>query len=123
MPEGRNNKGQFLKGSPGINHRKPGDNPGGRPKTVKGLTRDALALAEDAMPKIIQGMIRDALDEKIPANVRQQCREFLVERIYGKANQPIKLDNKEAILTFVFHLADGSTTTARNLLNPGGDGT
>src|SRR4030042_6466853 len=122
MPEGRNNKGQFLKGSPGINHRKPGDNPGGRPKTVKGLTRDALALAEDSMPKIIQGMIKDALDGKIPPNVRQQCREYLIDRIYGKANQPISNAGKPPIMSFFFQLADGSQQTARNLLNPGEQG-
>jgi len=90
----RDSKGRLLPGhSPTFYKHKPGSkalwNPG-RPKTIAGKVRDALAIAEDAMPRIIASMIRtaDGQDDS-PAAVRQAAREYLIDRIYGKPNQPL----------------------------------
>ena len=62
----------------------------GRPKSLSGKVKDALAIAEDAMPRIIAAMLRtaDGQDDS-PAAVRQAAREYLCNRIYGKPNQPL----------------------------------
>ena len=86
----RDNKGHFLKGHARVGVPKPGSNPGGHPKSPKGIVRDALLLAEDAMPSIIAAMIRTAKGEDdAPAAVKQAAREYLCDRIYGRPNQPL----------------------------------
>jgi len=61
----------------------------GRKKTVSGKVKDALKLAEDAMPELYMDMVRDAKDPKVPVAVRQSIREYLSDRIYGRPTQPL----------------------------------
>ncbi len=116
----RDAKGRLLPGHLALNIR-PGLLPsqrGGAKKTVGGLVKDALKIAEDAMPQIIESMIKDALSEDTPKHVRQQCREYLIDRIYGKANQPIT-NKGDPIATFVFQMPDGTRLTAQEMLQRG----
>ena len=50
------------------------------------------------MPDIIASMIERATGrEDCPAHVRQQSAEYLIDRIYGKANQPFSGKVEETI--------------------------
>jgi hypothetical protein len=84
---GRDEKGHFKPGH--TLFREPDGIKSGRPKSLKGQVLDALCIAEDAMPRLIKDMIRDAEDATVSVHVRQQCREYLCDRIYGKPNQPL----------------------------------
>ena len=87
MANDREKNGRFKKGHPPMfREHKPGHN-AGRPKTIKGQVKDALKLAEDAMPAIIEEMIKRAqnpLDKDC-----QRASEYLMDRVYGKASLPI----------------------------------
>ena len=66
----------------------------GRPKSIAGKVRDALQIAQDAMPQLIQAMISRAQGiepdgTSVPMAVRQAATEYLCDRIYGKPNQPL----------------------------------
>ena len=89
----RDSKGCFVKGHPAYNTQ-PGKNVGGAPKTLAGEVKDALAIAEDAMPQLYLDMIADAQNPLVSVRDRQMCREYLSDRIYGRPNQPLsgKLD-------------------------------
>jgi len=95
----RDDKGCFVKGN--ISGFQPGNRAflnithgkkRGRPKAIITVVKDALKLAENAMPKLYEDMIRDAFDPTIPIAVRQNIREYLSDRIYGKA--PIAIDQR-----------------------------
>ena len=78
--------GRFLPGhKPHIVTRNSGNN-GGRKPTMRTEVKNALEYAKDAMPEIISGMIERALDGD------QKAAEYLTDRIYGKANQPMTGD-------------------------------
>lgn len=98
----RDEKGHFVPGHPPtFKEFKPGQNVGGRPKHIATQVRDALKLAEDAMPQILNDMIARTKDPEVPHNVRQQASEYLIDRIYGKANQPISSNAPwEIIVTY-----------------------
>jgi len=84
--------GRLLPGhKPFVVERSPGKNLGGRPKEFKTQVKDALKLAEDAMPDIIASMIDRATgrDPDCDVKTRQAASEYLIDRIYGKANQPL----------------------------------
>ncbi len=82
--------GRLLPGhKPTFKAFKPGQNVGGAPHSLTTQVKDALQLAKDAMPQLILDMIRDAQDETASIRDRQACREYLCDRIYGKANQPL----------------------------------
>jgi hypothetical protein len=51
--------------------------------------KDALKLAEDAMPAIIRALIQraTAASDECPAAIRQAAAEYLVDRLYGKAGE------------------------------------
>ena len=94
--DGRDNKGCFLKGHKAIVIKHNTGNKGGRPKTIKGQVKDALKIAEDAMPEIIKSMIARATgEEECPKNVQQAAAEYLIERIYGKVPQAIEATGKD----------------------------
>lgn len=86
----------------------------GRPRELKRQVIDALKIAQDAMPQIIADMITRAQDKDVPHNVRQAAAEYLIDRIYGKANQP--LSGKDGaplpVPTFFFCMPDGTRQTA-----------
>ena len=88
MADIRDKKGRLVPGHPYLRC-KPG-NKNGRPKSLASQVRDALSVAEDAMPTIIAAMIRRANgEEECPAAVRQAAAEYLCDRIYGRPNQPL----------------------------------
>ena len=79
----RSKDGKFAKGHKPIIVKGNCGGKRGRPKTLTTQVKDALAQAEDAMPGIIKGMIDRALDGD------QKAAEYLCDRVYGKANQPM----------------------------------
>ncbi len=81
----RDSKGRLLKGHPRLNNQ-PG-HCGGAPKTIIGEVKDALKMAENAMPEIFLSMIQRARDSNDPQ--AQRAAEYLADRIYGKPNQPL----------------------------------
>jgi len=91
----RDEKGRFLKGCSLFGKTKGIKN--GRKKTVPGLIRDALKVAEDALPqmfldelKIANVMKQKALKGDVKAaGVYHDIRQDFTDRIYGKPNQPI----------------------------------
>ena len=87
MQEGRTDKGTFARGHPDFV--KAAGVKTGRPRELKRQVNDALTIAEDAMPRLILDMIADAQDNSASIRDRQMCREYLCDRIYGKANQPL----------------------------------
>lgn len=97
----RDSKGRLLPGhKPFVVERSPGKNLGGRPKEFKTQVKDALKLAEDAMPDIIAKMIDRATGKDLDCDVktRQAASEYLIDRIYGKANQPLSSSSPWEIL-------------------------
>ena len=63
---------------------------GGRPKTISGQVRDALAEVERDMPNILAAMMERAKGEvECPLAVQQAAAEYLCDRIYGRPNQPL----------------------------------
>ena len=106
----RDEKGRFLKG-----HRRLSDQPGhvgGHPKSMKRQVKDALQIAEDAMPEIIEGMIIRAKMPLICPHCKkkillvgggQREGEYLADRIYGKASLPINLDSKKPMIIHVVY--------------------
>ncbi len=92
----RDEHGHFISGHPSFISK--GDSKIGRPKTLKREVKDALAIADDAMPDIIRAMIRRANGEdECPVAVRQAAAEYLCDRIYGRPNQPISGANGKAL--------------------------
>lgn len=111
MATGKDSKGRFVKGHPFF--KSPNGVKNGAKKTIAGEVRDALKVAEDAMPEIYLAMIKRALDPH--DKDAQRASEYLSDRIYGKPNQPISSDTP-AIMTFVFIQPDGTRITAREAL-------
>ena len=109
--EGRDAHGRLLPG-----HHLFGKTKGiinGAKKTLKGEVRDALKLAEDAMPDIILMMIARARDPEDRQS--QQAAEYLCDRIYGKANQPISNAGRVPFESFIFVLPSGVRRTSGEL--------
>jgi hypothetical protein len=117
MTPGRDVSGHFVKGHPDFV--KGTGAKIGRPKSIKKEFKDALSLAQDAAPDLIRAMIVTAMGEDdSPANVRQAAREYLIDRIYGKANQPLSgqlginvIKEVEIIKDYGLLPAGGSKTT------------
>ena len=104
--EDRDNKGRFVKG----NRISKGNNGAnvGRKRTLKTQIKDALALAEDAMPDIIGVMVERAQnpDDKDC----QRAAEYLMDRIYGKPNVGISARLEEAQITVIEKIKDYGST-------------
>lgn len=98
--EFQDEKGRFKKGHPPtFKSFKPGQNVGGAPLALKTEIKNALQLAEDAMPEIIAMMIKraqDPLDRDC-----QRAAEYLCDRIYGKANQPLSNAGDKPLVQFI----------------------
>ncbi len=125
---GRNNKGQFKKGHPDF-VKQSGVKPGCK-KTIAGEVKDALKIAEDAMPEIIQSMIDRAKGiVDCPVAVSQAAAEYLCDRIYGKANQPlehkgnigIEVDAREKLISLITY-ANARIGKAEDIKQPLGEG-
>ena len=98
-PEFQDEKGRFKKGAPFIGNRNGNKN--GAKKTPTREVKDALSIAEDAMPRLILAMIADAQDNSASIRDRQMCREYLCDRIYGKANQPLSNAGNVPLVAFI----------------------
>jgi len=115
--------GLFLKGhAPTFSGFKPGQNVGGRPKSVANEVLDALKIAEDAMPSIIQMMVVRARNPKDKDS--QRAAEYLADRIYGKPNQPLSGNLRQQIIREVIKLPsdwpmmDSGTTSQGDVQKP-----
>ena len=88
MPENREKNGQFTKGSNG--------NPGGRPK----VPDEVKAMLKAAAPDAVKLLTETMNNPNVRADLRIRCAETVMDRVYGKAVQPIEgnMDNKVEIV-------------------------
>ncbi len=121
----RKTNGQFTPGNKAsvLANRKNRENygPVGRPKTLRGEVRDALKIAQDAMPRIILAMIARTTDPSVPVNVRQAASEYLCDRIYGRANQPLSNKDGSKLQSFAFVLPAGFNPSPGGLISNHGE--
>lgn len=96
----RDAKGCYLPGHPGVTRIIPGRK-GGHPKTLNGQVKDALKIAEDAMPSIVLMLIGKAQSGDV------QAAKILLDRIYGMPNQPLSNKDGSKLQSFVFSLPPG----------------
>ena len=80
MPENRDESGKFIKGKSG--------NPGGRPKVSEAVKK----MLKDATPKAAKLLIETITNEKANINIRIDAAKEILNRVYGKATQPIDGD-------------------------------
>ena len=87
-PENRDNAGRFQKGQSG--------NPGGR----KPMGADVKEMLKAAAPQAVALLIETVNDPEVKMDLRIRCAETLMDRVYGKAVQPIEgnMDNKIEIV-------------------------
>lgn len=76
-PANRDNSGKFVKGVSG--------NPNGRPA----MPDEVKEMLKAATPRAAQLLIDVIDDTEQPINLRIDCANKVIERIYGKPNQPI----------------------------------
>lgn len=72
---------------------KPGQsgNPSGRPKMTQ-EQKDALEMLKAAAPGAARLLIETAQNEEVRLDLRIRCAETVMDRVYGKASQPIVAD-------------------------------
>ena len=78
--DGRNSKGRFVKGNKA----------GGRKKIPEEVKQMLLAATPDATQLLIDTM----RDEEAALNLRLDCANKIIERVYGKAAQPLTTANE-----------------------------
>ena len=73
-------------------------NPSGRPK----MDKDSKAMLKSAAPEAVKLMVDTLKDSSVKIETRVRCAENILDRVYGKANQPIdfggELPNIEIVL-------------------------
>lgn len=70
-------------------------NPGGRPK----IPKDVKEMLKAAAPDAAQLLIDTINDEQVTRSLRIEAAKVLLDRVYGKAAQPIEgVDNKIEIV-------------------------
>ena len=96
----RNAKGQFVAGNKG----------GGRKK----MPDEVKKLFTDATPEAAQLLINTMNDAKVPLQLRLDCANRIIERVYGKAAQPLTTSNEEEGLKVLIEIegASGAGTEA-----------
>lgn len=77
----RDARGRFVSGSTG--------NAGGRPKDSQ-ETKDAKELLRSTAPLAVRLLIDTMNDEDARMDLRVRCAETVLDRVYGKASQPIE---------------------------------
>lgn len=80
MPENRSKNGRFVKGNCG--------NPGGRPKMTQ-EQRDAKEMLKAACPAAAALLIDTMTNPEAKLELRTHCAEVVMDRVWGKAAQPI----------------------------------
>ena len=60
-------------------------NPSGRPK----MDKDARAMLKAATPAAVKLLVYTLNDSNVKIETRVKCAEDVLDRVYGKANQPI----------------------------------
>lgn len=91
MPGNRDEAGRFIKGQSG--------NPDGRKK----MPQDMKKMLEAAAPEAVAFLIETMKNEKADPKIRVSCATRILERAYGKPNQPILHDgsvDKDMRITF-----------------------
>ena len=73
--DGRDNKGRFVAGNKG----------GGRPA----LSQEVREMLKAATPKAAALLVKMMEDEDAPAAIRMDAAKTVLDRVYGKATQPI----------------------------------
>lgn len=70
---------------------KPGQsgNPRGRPKQTQ-EEKDALAIMKAAAPEAARMLTEMAMSPNTRADLRVKCAEIVMDRVYGRASQPIE---------------------------------
>ena len=108
--------GRFVKGHPFYKSTTGIKN--GRKRTIKREVKDALSLAQDALPSIILSMIERAQGKNNEsAQVQQAASEYLCDRIYGRPNQPLSNASKTPLASFIFNMPGGTHKTAKEMLD------
>lgn len=77
MPENRDEAGKFKKGKSG--------NPGGRPKVPDSVKK----MLKRAAPDAVRLLIETISNESTTMNYRLDAAKEILNRVYGKAAQPI----------------------------------
>lgn len=87
-PESRDNAGRFVKGKSG--------NPGGK----KPMDADVKEMLKAAAPDAVKLLVETVNNPEVKMDLRIRCAETLMDRVYGKAVQPIEgnMDNKVEIV-------------------------
>lgn len=87
-PEVRDKSGRFKKGYSG--------NPGG----MKAMPQEVKEMLKAAAPEAVKLLTDTMHDPKAKIDLRVKCAETVLDRVYGKATQPIEggLDNKIEIV-------------------------
>lgn len=80
MPGNRDKTGKFRKGSSG--------NPSGRPKVPEGVKK----MLKEATPEAAKLLIETVTNENAGMNFRLDAAKEILNRVYGKASQPIDGD-------------------------------
>lgn len=84
-PRNRGKGRPFEKGKSG--------NPTGRPKEseeTKQAKRDALEMLRAAAPDAVALLLNVMQDSSVKLDLRTKCAESVMDRVYGKASQPIE---------------------------------
>ena len=87
-PGSRDEAGRFVKGQSG--------NPSGK----KPMDADVKEMLKAAAPKAAALLIETVNDPEVKIDLRIKCAETVMDRVYGKAVQPIEgnMDNKVEIV-------------------------
>lgn len=87
-PTGRDSAGRFVKGM------------SGNPKGMKPMPQEVKEMLKAAAPEAVKLLTDTMHDPKAKIDLRVKCAETVLDRVYGKATQPIEgnLDNKIEIV-------------------------
>ena len=77
----------FVKGKSG--------NPSGRPRMTD-EQREALEMLRAATPAAARYVVSTVKDQESKPEIRLRCAEIILDRVYGKAAQPIAAEVREA---------------------------
>lgn len=88
MAVGRDKAGRFVKGN------------SGNPKGRVAVSPEVKEMFKSAAPEAVKLLIDTMNDPDVRVDMRVKCAETILERVYGKAVQPIEggLENKVEIL-------------------------